>query len=142
MKKQNKFLIIIFFILIIFFKVYFFSNKYKEDKYISNTPVYIETLKSITDTSVKYIARIGDKEENGNIKFKDKFILKIYLNDETKIEEWKKYIAYTNGDVIKINGKIQIPEIMNNPGEFKYKYYLYSYNIHGEITVNNIIEKI
>ena len=27
---------------------------------------------------------------------------------------------------------------MNNPGEFNYKYYLYSNNIHGEISVSKV----
>ncbi len=139
--NKNKFLIIIFFIIFIISKAYFFSNKYKEDKYISNAYVFIESLKSITDTSVKYIGKIVEEGDNDNIKFKDKFIIKIYLNEETNLDKWEEYTSYTNGDVIKINGKIQIPEIMNNPGEFKYKYYLYSNNIYGEITVNKIIQK-
>ena len=54
----------------------------------------------------------------------------------------KDILNIAKGDVIKINGKIQIPEIMNNPGEFKYKYYLYSNNIYGEITANKIEGKV
>lgn len=140
MKKQNKILIIIIFVLLVIFKAFFFSKKYPEDKYISNTLVYIESLKSISEGAVRYNVRLNVGGNKYN--FKDKFILKIYLNEETTLEEWNEYTSYTNGDVIKINGKIQIPEYMNNPGEFNYKHYLYSNNIYGEIVVSKTIEKV
>ncbi len=146
MKKRTKILIIILFILLVVFKGYIFSNKYIEDKYVSNAYVYIESLKSVSQTSVKYNVKLGEvntkKSGQTKIVFKDKFILKIYLNEEPKKEDCENYTNFKNGDVIKINGKIQIPEYMNNPGEFNYKYYLYSNNIYGEILVNKVIEKV
>ena len=137
MKNINKsnFLIIIFFILLILLKAYFFTTKYPEDKYISNEKVYVESLRKKTESSVAYNVKIGEK-------FKHKFILKIYMSDGISKAKWEEYTNLKYGDVIKINGKIQITEIMNNPGEFKYKYYLYSNNIYGEIVANKIIGKV
>ena len=137
MKNINKsnFLIIIFFILLILLKAYFFTSKYPEDKYISNEKVYVEALRKKTESSVTYNVKIGEK-------FNHNFILKIYMSDGISKAKWEEYTNLKYGDVIKINGKIQIPEIMNNPGEFKYKYYLYSNNIYGEIVGNKIIGKV
>ncbi len=139
MKNINKnkilILIIIILILLVVSKVIFFIKKYQVDWYISNTDIYIVSLKKLTETVVSYNVKIGER-------FKDKFILKIYMSDDVTNAKWQEYINYKNGDVIKINGKIQIPEIMRNPGEFNYKYYLYSNNIYGEIVANKIIGKV
>ncbi len=138
MKNINKnivlIILIIVLIVLVISKAILFLNKYPEDEYISSTDVYIDSLKKLTETSVSYNVRIGER-------FKDKFVLKIYIEDEMNEISWNEYTNLKYGDVIKINGKIQIPEIMNNPGEFNYKYYLYSNNIYGEIIANKIIEK-
>ncbi len=137
MKNINKgsILISIILIVLVISKVILFINKYPEDKYISNEKVYVETLRKITENSVAYNVRIGEK-------FNHKFILKLYISDEIDVTKWDEYTKLKYGDVIKINGKIQIPEIMNNPGEFNYRYYLYSNNICGEIVANKIIGKV
>ena len=139
MKNINKCkvlsIVILVLILLVISKALLFINKYPKDKYVFTTNVYIESMKKLTETSVSYNVKIGKG-------FKDKFILKIYMSDELDEKKWSEYTNLKSGDVIKIDGKIQIPEIMNNPGEFNYKYYLYSNNVYGEIIVNRIIEKV
>lgn len=131
---KYKFLFLLF-IFLILFKGFIFSFKYVEDEYNKDYTLFIEGLKSISNEKVSYYVTIKDKE--------DKFILNIY-NDKYKKEnnELLQYLDFNYGDVVKVKGKIKIPKKLNNPGEFNYKLYLYSNNIHGLINTYDEVEKV
>ena len=86
------------------------------------------------DSKIVYLAKINN----------DKFILNIYIKDKydnkkdlsvMKIDELKNY---SYGDRLSINGKVIIPEILGNIGEFNYKRYLNSKSIIGTISTYNV----
>lgn len=125
--KYKKYLIAIsVFILIILLKGYLFQAKYVSDNYLKEYTLFIQNLNSKSDTKISYNVKLLETQ--------DKFILNIYSNSYTNTGmDLSKYSNYKYGDVIKIKGKISIPKKLNNPGEFNYKLYLYSNNIHGLI---------
>ncbi len=126
MKSKNYFIVIITFILIILFKGYLFRSKYTADNYAKEYTVFIRSLKSKSDTKVSYNVKLLETQ--------DKFILNIYDNSYDDIQtDLTQYSQYKYGDVVKIKGKISVPQKLNNPGEFNYKLYLYSNNIYGLI---------
>jgi len=126
MKSKIYLIFISIFILIISFKGYLFSSKYVLDDYTKEYTVFIQSLKSKSNTKVSYNVKLLGTQ--------DKFILNIYDNSYDKIQtDLTKYSEYKYGDAVKVKGKISIPQKLNNPGEFNYKLYLYSNNIHGLI---------
>ena len=126
MKFKVYSVVIIIFILIVLFKGYLFNSKYIADDYTKEYTVFIQSLKSKSNIKVSYNVKLLGTQ--------DKFILNIYDNSYDKIQtNLAKYSEYKYGDVVKVKGKISIPEKLNNPGEFNYKLYLYSNNIYGLI---------
>lgn len=125
--KSKIFLVVIsIFILIVLFKGHLFASKYVADDYTKEYTVFIQSLKSKSDTKVSYNVKLLGTQ--------DKFIFNIYDNSYDNIQtDLTKYNNYEYGDVVKIKGKKSIPQKLNNPGEFNYKLYLYSNNIYGLI---------
>ena len=122
-------------ILLILIKVYLFSHKYTSDDAKKEYRVFIESIKSKSDKKVAYNVKL--------LNTNDEFILNIYDNSYDSVQtDLTKYSNYKYGDVIKVKGKISIPQKLNNPGEFNYKLYLYSNNIHGLINTYEIPNKV
>lgn len=135
MKLKKYIILMILFILILLFKAYLFDSKYVSDNYAKEYTVFIQSLKSKSDTKVSYNIKLLGTQ--------DVFILNFYDNSYDNIQTTlTKYSEYKYGDVIKIKGKISIPQKLNNPGEFNYKLYLYSNNIYGLINTYEIPQKI
>ncbi|MBQ8043462.1 MAG: DNA internalization-related competence protein ComEC/Rec2 [Clostridia bacterium] len=133
--KKKYFIFFILLILLILIKGYLFSSKYTADNAKNEYVLFIESLKSKSDTKVAYNVKI--------LNTNDKFILNILDNSYNNIQtNLTKYSNYKYGDVIKVKGKISIPENLNNPGEFNYKLYLYSNNIHGLINTYEVPKQI
>ena len=124
---KNKTILSMIFILVIciFIKAFLFASKYISDEYNKEYSLFVISKYKENDSMVAYNVFL----EN------DKFIMKIYQSDSVDL---KNYKSLKYGDFVNIIGKIVVPEYMNNPGEFNYKYYLYSNNIHGEISINKI----
>lgn len=130
---NSKYFILIFLSLIFFIilKGYIFSHKYSTDEYAKEYIVYIISKVKETDTMVSYNVKLNKGEA-----FRDKFILNICkssFGEEKEKIDITKYINLSHGETFKVKGKIVIPEYRKNPGEFNYKLYLYSNNIHGTI---------
>lgn len=111
MKSKKYLSLISIFILLILIKGYLFSTKYtlnEENKEHKEHTIFIESLKSFSDTKVSYNVKL--------LNTSDKFILNIYANsyDDTKTD-LTMFSKYKYGDVIKVKGKISIPEKLNNP---------------------------
>ena len=135
MKSKIYLIIISLFVLIILFKGYFFSSKYIADDNSKEYIVFIQDLKSKSDTKVSYNVKLLGTQ--------DKFILNILDNSYDEIQtDLAKYSKYKYGDVVKVKGKIYMPQKLNNPGEFNYKLYLYSNNIHGLINTYDELVQI
>lgn len=66
----------------------------------------------------------------------DKFILNIYNSKygNNKNKGIDVHRNYEYGDILKVKGKIVIPELLGNPHEFNYKKYLNSIGICGTIS--------
>lgn len=108
MKSKIVFILIIFLVLFVFIKGYLFSTKYIPDEHEKEYVVFIENLKSKTDTKITYNVR--------KLNTNDKFILNIYDNSYDNIQtDLSVFSNYKYGDVIKVKGKISIPKILNNP---------------------------
>jgi len=108
MKSKIVFFLFIFSFLLIFTKGYLFSTKYVSDDNQKEYVVFIENLKTKSDTKIAYNVKL--------LNTSDKFILNIYDNSYDNIKtDLTEYSNYKYGDVIKIKGKIQIPEKLNNP---------------------------
>lgn len=126
MKSKKIYILSILVILLILIKGYLFSTKYVSDNSQKEYTIFIESLKVKSETKVIYNVKL--------LNTSDKFILNIYDNSYDNIQtDLTEYSNYKYGDVIKVKGKISIPQKLNNPGEFDYKQYLYSNNIHGLI---------
>lgn len=135
MKSKIIFVFSIVFILLILIKGYLFSHKYTSDDTKIEYTIFIESIKSKSDRKVSYNVKL--------LNTNDKFILNIYNNSYDNVQtDLIKYSKYKYGDVIKVKGKISIPQKLNNPGEFNYKLYLYSNNIHGLINTYETPNKI
>ena len=124
---KNKTILVVIFILffLVLLRAFLFSSKYVSDISFKKYSLFVVDKYKESVNMVAYNVLIGE----------DKFIVRIYQNDEVDISSYKN-LKY--GDVLNITGKILVPEYMNNPGEFNYKYYLYSNNIHGEVTIKKI----
>ena len=137
-KINTKIKILIYIILSLFIivKGYLFSIKYTNDEKYNEYIVLIQSLKSVSEDKVSYYVKIGKN-------FNNKFILNIY-KDKYKKEDinLNDYMGFKYGDFVKVKGKIVIPEKLNNPGEFDYKFYLYSNNIHGLINTYSSVKKV
>ena len=108
MNLKSKIIISIVFILLILIKGYLFNIKYESDKKTKEYTVFIESLKSCSNTKVTYNVKL--------LNTSDKFILSIYDNSYDNIQiDLDKYENYKYGDVVKIKGKISVPEKLNNP---------------------------
>ena len=108
MKSKKYFIFFILIILLILIKGYMFSTKYKPDDYKKEYTLFIESLKTKSAEKITYNVRLL----NSN----DKFILNILDNSYDNIQtDLNKYSNYKYGDVIKVKGKITIPETLNNP---------------------------
>ena len=123
-KKKRLCIIIILAILVIrsFYVIYVYEFKYSTDE--NNKSIYVKIIEKQkeTDEKISYLVEF----ENRN------FLMNIYKNNqEHNIEKYKEK------DILKIRGKIVIPEVLNNPYEFNYKRYLNSQNIIGTISVYN-----
>ena len=106
MKYRNILLIILLSLILI--KGYLFSTKYTSDDYQKEYTVFIESLKSQSDTKVSYNVKL--------LNTNDKFILNIYANSYDNVKtDLNLYSNYKYGDVIKVKGKISVPEKLNNP---------------------------
>lgn len=103
-----KYVYLIFVVVFVLTRAYLFSDKYMEDEYNKEYLLLIENLKSSSKTKVTYNVKILNKN--------DKFILNIYDSSYDSVEkDMYNYSKYTCGDVIKIKGKISIPQKLNNP---------------------------
>ena len=135
MNSKNKIVILIILAVLIIFKGYLFSIKYKSDESEKEYIVFVENIKSISDTKIAYNVKLL----NSN----DKFVLNIYDNSYDKVQTGLSiHSNYKYGDVVKVKGKIFIPKLLNNPGEFNYKQYLYSNNVHGLINTYETLKQI
>lgn len=133
--KVRNILLIIFYLLIVLCKGYLFSIKYANDENIKEYNLFVESIKSVSDTKVSYNVML--------LNTKSKFILNLYDNSYDNIQaDLDTYAHYKYGDVIKVKGKITVPKLLKNPGEFNYKLYLYSNNIYGLINSYEEPEKI
>lgn len=105
---KSKFIFFVLFLLLVSIKGYLFTVKYETDDYQKEYTVFIESLKSASDTKVVYNVRL--------LNTNDKFILNIYDNSYDEIKtDLSEFSNYKYGDVIKIKGKISVPKKLNNP---------------------------
>lgn len=133
--------IFIFFICVIIFKFIYIPIKYENVNENKKYILMIESKNKEKDNYVSYVVRLGKKHSSG-YSFKDKFILNIYTNSfNKKIFQKEDITKFRYGDVLTVDGKITIPEYMNNPGEFNYKRYIYSNNIYGIINTYAEVER-
>ena len=116
------------------FNIYKYEYKYKTDDKNKKYNVMIIEKQKEYDSKIRYVGKIDN----------DKFILNIYTKNkydskkdftESKL---KKVRNYKYGDRLNISGKIVIPELLGNIGEFNYKRYLNSKEIVGSINVYNV----
>ena len=133
MKSIKLILFIFFLIIILLIKGYYFSHKYNSDDKEKEYVLFVTSLNNVRDDKVSYNVKLS-QESNESYCFRDSFILNIFEDSHSKEKiDLDKYKLYKYGDVIKVKGKITIPEYLNNPGEFNYKRYLHSNNIYGTI---------
>ncbi len=133
-RDRRKIYLTVLILIIICFRIiyvyYIFNFKFINDKTNLKEVMVIE-LKSIDDNKIVYEV-IYDKR---------RFLLNIYQKNKEDKEKGKNedLRVYNYGDIIKINGKIKIPYLLNNPNEFDYKMYLNSKNIVGYINTYTIV---
>ncbi|MCX8074006.1 MAG: ComEC/Rec2 family competence protein [Clostridia bacterium] len=136
-KKHEVFLFLIFILIFlsrIFFMRYTFNSKYVSSKSASTFYVFVENMYKVDENKVSYLVKLKYKS-----KYKDSFILSIYKDKYSKENiSLEEYINYRYGDVLKLSGKIVIPQNLNNEYEFDYKKYLNSNNIYGLITTYKV----
>lgn len=98
-------------------------------KYTSDTK-YMEYVVKITkikkDSDEKFSAEAAICEEDS---CKDKVMLNIYDSPDLDIGV---------GDKVYVKGKLVIPELLNNPGEFNYKRYLNSCGMYATLTTYEV----
>lgn len=108
MKTKVIFILSILFLFFILIKSYLFSTKYKTDNLEKGYTVFIESLKSKSDTKVAYNVKL--------LNTSDKFILNIYDDTYDNIRtDLSSFSNYKYGDVVNIKGKISVPQKLNNP---------------------------
>ena len=122
--------------------IYNFNNKYISESKYSKHKTYEVTVIEKQDSSsdkITYLVKLNYGENNKE----DKFLLNIYLKNKYKEKpnmtepEINQCLNYIYGDVLKVQGKIKLPEKLGNIGEFDYLRYLNSKNIYGVINVKS-----
>ena len=125
----------VIFTALILMKAIVFSVKYSSDEVQKEYDVFVENVRSVSETKVSYNVKL--------LNTNDKFILNIYDDSYDNVQsDLTECANYIYGDVIKVMGKVSIPKKLNNPGEFNYKLYLYSNNIHGLINTYKFPEQV
>lgn len=116
--------------------------KYKNDSAIKKYILMIDSIRYEKENYVSYFVKLGNMKNDKYI-FKDKFILNIYTKSYNKtIFQTENIYNFKYGECICVNGKINIYEKSNNPGEFDYGRYLYSNNIYGTINTYESVKKL
>lgn len=113
--------------------IYKFNYKYTtEEKYTIKEVAVVEKIKE-TEEKISYKVKYN----------KDTFILNIYESkyNKNKKQSIEQHSRYKYGDVLNVKGKIVIPELLGNPGEFNYKRYLNSVGICGTISTYEVEKK-
>lgn len=130
-------IILIIFIIRTGFSVYLFNYKYNKQQYNKSMNLLILNKEKQTESYISYLVKIEEKN-----RFSNMFVLYIY-KDKDVITDDDITLFFNNngnfkyGDIVKIKGKILIPEVLNNLHEFNYKRYLNSKNIVGSIMTYN-----
>lgn len=109
--------------------VYVFDFKYVDGKDKSSKEVMVIELKEVEESKISYLVRYD----------KNNFLLNIYSRNGESVDK-KEFGDFKYGDKIKINGKINIPKLLNNPNEFNYKKYLNSNKIVGYINTYSAVK--
>lgn len=130
---KKAFILLICFLIIsstVFF-LYKFNMKYiSDEKYMPYRVMVVEKIKQ-EESVLSYIVKLNN----------DKFILNIYKDQyNNQNSNLIKYANYKYGDELILQGKIVIPELLNNPYEFDYKRYLNSKNIYGIINTYSTLQ--
>lgn len=141
--KHNKKIKILFYICLliissfsVFFNSYRFNSKYYQSKNSFSMYVKVYRLESVKSDKISYIVNLKEKTKD---KYSDKFVLNIYKDKYSKTDtDLSQYSNYVYGDILVLNGKINIPKLLGNPGEFNYKRYLNSNGIYGTITTYSV----
>lgn len=127
-------LIVLIYSISLIFNVYKYDYKYNSDiKDMKYNVMIIEKQKEY-ENKISYLARVNN----------DKFILNIYTKNKYDTsknyskEKIKQVKEYKYGDYIEVLGKITIPEILGNIGEFNYKKYLNSKDICGIVNAYKV----
>lgn len=113
--------------------IYKFNYKYyTEEKYTVKEVMIIDKIKE-TEDKLSYKVKYNT----------DNFILNIYESKYNKKpkQSIEQHSGYKYGDILKVKGKIVIPELLGNPGEFNYKRYLNSIGICGTISTYEVEKK-
>ncbi len=162
--KKHKIPIIVITILLILIRIFIicYSFKYKYITYDKSKQISVMVIRldKVQDGKVSYIVKLEKGNENNTFlnklnvfkKYSDNFVLNIYdynyyskTTDENTnydiTQHINENINYEYGDILKLNGKILIPEKLNNPYEFDYKKYLNANNIYGTISTYKV-EKV
>lgn len=133
-KKNIYILIILAYLVSLIFNIHKYEYKYISDSKNMKYNVMIIEKQKEDENKISYLAKLNN----------DKFILNIYIknkyNNEKDFnkEKVEKIREYKYGDYINISGKILIPEMLGNIGEFDYKKYLNSKDICGTINAYEV----
>ena len=101
------------------YAIYKFNYKYIKDNLNKELILYVERVLNYNEEKKEYLVKYKN----------DRFILKIYSDDNIKLE-YK--------DIVKVYSSINIPQSMKNPYEFNYKRYLNSNSIIGTISTDDV----
>ena len=115
----------------IIISVYKFEYKYKGLENTINMKVKVISLKKLSEEKISYLVKYNN----------DNFLLNLYKNKYDNNINLLNNEVFEYGDILNLNGKINIPEVLGNPYEFNYKRYLNSNDVLGTITTYKI-EKI
>ena len=127
-------LIVLGYVLSLIFNIYKYNHKYSSDSKNKYYEVMIIEKQKEEDNKISYLVKLDNNKFILNIYTKNKYSSDKDLSKE-KLREVKQY---EYGDGIKINGKIIIPALMRNIGEFDYKKYLNSKDICGIINAYEV----
>ena len=134
-KKLYKIILILIIAIVVStsYSYYKFNIKY-QNKIINH--VTIISKESVSESSITYLAKIGNKF------FGDKILLKIYLDKKNpeiinnkEMLFFNRYGNYKYGDVILVDKKVDDIKPLKNDYEFNYKSYLNSKNIVATVSV-------
>lgn len=126
--KINKKIIILMAVLLLVIRCVMqyitFNFKYTSDTKYTEYVVKITKIKK--DEEEKFTAEATICEEDS---CKDKVMLNIYDTPDLDVGV---------GDKVRVKGKLVIPELLNNPGEFNYKRYLNSCGMYATLTTYEV----